>query len=76
MGTGQVITNSGRLIALNRTFTAVPTYSAPLKFSVGTGTTTPLVGDTALQTPVDITAGVQTKSIEAGYPILIFNCFY
>ena len=69
MGVGQVITNNGRLIVLNRSFNAVPTYTAPTKFSVGTGTTTPLVGDTVLQTPVDITGGVQTKSIEAAYPI-------
>lgn len=68
MGTGQEITYNGRLIVMNRTFKASPDYDAPTKFSVGTGTNTPIVSDTALQTPVDITAGVQIKSFEGGYP--------
>jgi len=48
MGTGTLITNSGRLIALNRTFKAVPDYTAPINFEVGIGTATPSPADTAL----------------------------
>lgn len=67
MGTGQIITDKGRLIVMNRTFKASPDYTAPTKFKVGTGTNTPAASDTNLQTTVNINGGA-TKSFEAGYP--------
>ena len=69
MATGQVITNSGRLIALDRTFNSSPTRTAPTEFKIGIGTTTPAVGDTDMATPVNIN-GTQFKSFVAGFPVL------
>jgi len=66
--TGQVITNQGRLIALNRLWKSSPDYTAPSLFSVGIGTTNPQVTDTNLETPVNINGG-QTKAFVSGYPI-------
>lgn len=70
MANGNVVTTTGRKIAINRIFKATPDYLAPSQFKVGTGTTTPVVADTGLQTPVDITTGVQVKDVLAGYPSL------
>ncbi|MCP6727613.1 MAG: hypothetical protein KJI69_06400 [Patescibacteria group bacterium] len=69
MATGQVITNNGRLITLHRTFTASPTITAPTQFKIGTGTTTPAVGDTDMATPVNIN-GTQFKNFVTGFPVL------
>lgn len=68
MATGTVVTNNGRKITLNRTFKATPDYTAPNWFSVGTGTGTPAVTDTALGTLVQI-SGADTKAIVSGYPV-------
>ena len=70
MATGSIITTLGKKIALNRLWTPSPTYTSPTLFKVGTGTNTPVIGDSDLQNPVDITAGVQTKAFAAGYPTL------
>ena len=67
--TGQVITNNGKLIALDRTFNASPTRTAPLRFKIGTNTTNPAVGDTDMGTPVNIN-GTQFKAIVSGFPVL------
>jgi len=69
MATGQVITTSGRLILLDRGFKATPDKTAPTLFKVGTGTTTPTVSDTDLETPVDID-GDNFKSFLTGYPVV------
>ena len=69
MATGIVITNNGRKICLNRTFKATPDYLAPTQFKIGTGTTTPAVTDTDLETPVNID-GDNFKDIVSGYPVL------
>lgn len=69
MATGQVIVNNGRLTALHRTFTAAPTITAPSRFKIGTGTTTPAVGDTDMQTPVNIN-GTAFKNFVSGFPSL------
>ena len=69
MGTGQIITNSGLKIALNRTFKTNPDYLAPTKFKVGTGTTTPTSSDTDVESVVTINGG-NTKSFVSGYPVL------
>lgn len=69
MTTGQIVTNQGKIIALNRLWNASPTYSAPTVFKVGTGSTTPAVTDTDLVTPVTI-GGASTKIFVSGYPTL------
>jgi len=69
MATGQLITNNGLKISLNRTYKATPDYLAPTKFKIGTGTTTPTVSDTDVETGVNINGGA-TKSFVSGYPIL------
>ncbi|KKN09270.1 hypothetical protein LCGC14_1048240 [marine sediment metagenome] len=69
MATGQVITNKGRLIMMHRAFTASPTITAPTRFKIGTGTTTPAVGDTDMTTPVNIN-GTEFKNFISGFPTL------
>ena len=69
MATGTLITNSGLKIALNRTYKATPDYTAPTLFKIGTGTTTPTVSDTDVETGVNINGGA-TKGFVSGYPIL------
>lgn len=66
---GQLITNKGKEIMLDRTFNSSPTRSAPSQFKVGTGTTDPTVSDTDLETPVSID-GDNFKNFVSGYPIL------
>ena len=70
MASGTVITNKGQTIMLNRTFKAVPDYLEPSQFKIGTGTTTPLVSDTDVETVVDITAGVEEKEFVTAYPVI------
>jgi len=65
--TGQVVTTNGRKIVLNRAFKSSPDYLAPSKFKIGTGTTTPAVSDTDVETGVNINGGA-TKSFVSGYP--------
>jgi len=69
MATGNVITNNGRLIAVDRIFIASPTRSAPTQFKVGTGTATPAVSDTDLGTAVAINGG-NLKAFVSGFPTL------
>ena len=64
MGIGHIITDQGKQIILDRTF-AAGTFSAPLRFRTGTGTTTPIASQTALVTPVTAAATFLT-----GYPIV------
>lgn len=67
--TGQIITTDGLLITLDRTFLSSPTRTAPSQFKVGTGTTTPTLSDTDLETPVNID-GDNFKNFVTGYPVL------
>jgi hypothetical protein len=69
MSNGQLITTNGRKIILNRAFMSSPDYTAPSQFKIGTGTTTPVVGDTDLETPVNID-GDNFKGFVLGYPVL------
>ena len=69
MATGNIVTDQGLKIMLNRTFKTTPDYTVPSVFSVGTGTGTPAVSDTALGSIVAINGG-NTKSFVSGYPIL------
>jgi hypothetical protein len=66
---GLMITQAGRKLALNRIFKAVPDYAAPTVFSVGTGASTPMYTDGAMEAVVQI-AGSDTKILVAGYPII------
>ena len=69
MATGQVITNKGKQIILDRVYNNSPTRSAPSQFKVGTGTTTPNITDTDLETPVNID-GDNFKNFETGFPLI------
>lgn len=69
MGTGQEITNNGILTMLHRTFTVTPTITAPTRFKIGTGTTTPDASDTDMETPVNIN-GTEFKNFVSGFPSL------
>lgn len=69
MSTGQVIVSNGLKIATNRIFKATPDYLAPSKFKIGTGTTTPAVADTDVETGVNINGGA-IKSFVTGYPTI------
>jgi hypothetical protein len=69
MANGVVFTNNGRKILINRGWTATPTYSVPSVFKVGTGTNTPTINDSDLQTAITI-SGLATKAFVAGYPII------
>lgn len=69
MATGSTITTNGLKVMLNRTFKATPDYTAPTRFKLGTGTTTPAVGDTDMETPVNIN-GTEFKNFVSGYPSL------
>ena len=62
MGTGNVFTTLGKKLSMHRAFESVPTYTVPGWFKVGTGTTTPVVGDTAIQTPVVRHTGTNTST--------------
>jgi len=68
LSTGSKIVNNGLLIMLNRTYKATPDYSAPTKFKIGTGTTSPTISDTDVETGVNINGGA-TKVFVSGYPI-------
>ena len=67
--TGQIITTNGKKIILNRTFLETPTILAPTQFKIGTGTTDPTLGDTDLETPVNIN-GTAFKDFVSSYPLL------
>ena len=69
MATGQLIVDNGKLIALDRTFNASPTRTAPTQFKIGTGTTTPAAGDTDMGTAVNIN-GTEFKNFVSGFPVL------
>jgi len=69
MATGNKITNDGLKLSLNRTYKVSPDYSAPSVFSIGTGTTTPLITDTDVESIVNINGGA-TKTFVTGYPTL------
>ena len=69
MSTGQIITTAGKKLVLNRTFKVTPDYLSPTQFKVGTGTDTPVIGDTDLGTAVTIDA-TNFKDIASGYPTL------
>lgn len=53
MAVGGAITTAGKNVLLNRGYLSVPTYLEPTHFKIGVGTTTPAVGDTDLEQPVE-----------------------
>lgn len=69
MATGAVATKVFKNTLFNRGFQATPDYTAISQAGIGTGTTTPAEGDTALETPVTAwNSGADYKSYESGYP--------
>ena len=68
--TGQIWTDEGNKVVLNRTFKSTPDYNEPSLFKVGTDTTTPTSSDTDLGTSVVISGSSHTKSFISGYPVL------
>ena len=68
MTTGQITTTLGKKVALNRMWKSTPDYTAPSQFKIGTGTTTPAVGDTDLVTPQIISGGDYLKDVDTTYP--------
>ena len=69
MTNDSVITNSGKVIMLNRTYKASPDYTAPAVFQVGTGQTTPSISATGLTTPLTIGAST-VKTFVTNYPTI------
>ena len=69
MANGSKITNDGLKIMLNRSWKSSPDFTVPSEFKVGTGTNTPTVTDTDLQTAVNID-GDNFKGFVTGYPVL------
>ncbi len=63
MANGAVITNTGKNFVLNRIFASTKTVVDT--FEIGTGTTTPDVTDTALETRVPITTDTTLDSCDA-----------
>ena len=64
-----IITSTGKGIAIDRTFLAVPTKLSPTQFKVGTGTTAPTIADTDLETAIAIDGGSQfLKDFITGFP--------
>ena len=57
MANGSIISKDGKKIMLNRTYEAVPTYSAPTVFKLGILNGTPLVADTNLDYAIPIEDG-------------------
>ena len=62
MATGQVITTVGKKAMLHRNYEVSPTYSPFAYFEFGTGTNTPAVGDTIIQTPIALKTGTNTSA--------------
>jgi len=54
MAVGGVITTLGKNVLLHRGYLSAPTYAEPTLFKIGIGTTTPVVADTDLETPIPI----------------------
>lgn len=69
MATGAIFSKAGFNAMLNRAFKASPDYTAPTRFKIGTGTTTPTVTDTDLETPILAwNVGSDYKDFVSGYP--------
>ena len=68
---GQIITTSGKGIALDRTFLVTPTKLSPSQFEVGTGTTAPVIANTDLETKIALDGGsTYFKDFVSGFPTL------
>ena len=70
MSNGAVMTNSGVIVIFHRGFTASPTITAPTRFKIGTGTTTPAITDSNLDTPIVAwNAASDYKNYVVDYPV-------
>jgi hypothetical protein len=69
MAIGAVFTVSGMTSLLNRGFKTSPDYTVPSRFKIGTGTTTPAVADTKIETKISAwSGGSDFKNYVSGYP--------
>lgn len=69
MSNGAIATTIFKNTLFNRAFKASPDYTAISQFGIGTGTTTPAVGDTSNTTPVTVwNSGSTYKNYETNYP--------
>lgn len=64
-----LLLSSGRNLLLDLTYNASTSKSQITKFKIGTGTTDPLVSDTALETEITAwTGGSSSKTFVSGFP--------
>ena len=69
MATGAKFTDDGVNVLFNRSFKTTPTKTNPTRFGIGTGTTTPAVADTAIETPITAWHSASDyKDYDAGFP--------
>jgi len=69
MATGSIFSNNGFQLAIDRLFGNPTAHSIVSKFGIGTGTATPTISDTALQTPIVAwSGGSDYKAYTAGHP--------
>ena len=61
---GGLISNDGKRILIDRAYNVVPTRTAPQKFKVGTGTSTPTVTQTGLDHPIPISGTLLVDSCD------------
>ncbi len=69
MGNGAIYSISGMVGLQNRGYKSSPDYTVPSRFGIGTGTTTPAVGDRSLDTAITAwSSGSDFKNFSSGYP--------
>lgn len=68
MANGAVVTKNMKNVMLDRGFKATPTNLAYTQGSIGTGTTTPAEGDTALETVISSWNTTDFKDYATGFP--------
>ena len=69
MSTGAVFTKNGFNAMIEKAFSSTSTKTVPSRFGIGTGTTTPVVTDTALETKIATwSGGSDYKNYVSGFP--------
>ncbi len=69
MANSAVYTVSGMVGLLNRGYKGSPDYTVPSRFGIGTGSTTAVVNDVFLETPITAwSGGSDFKNYVAGFP--------
>lgn len=65
-----IITNAGLKAMFDKFFNSSSSYGNPSKIKVGTGTTTPTINDTDLETEIIITGSEYFRDLSSGYPTI------